>query len=293
MTASRPIPAADPIPARAGVGLKPEHYQTILDEAPDLGWFEIHAENYMEAGGPPHHFLGAIRDRYPISVHGVGLSIGTAGSLDLAHLARLKQVCERYQPGLVSEHLAWSTHEGHYLNDLLPVPLTRATLDKVCEHIALVQDTLERRILLENPSTYVRFSETDMAETDFLAEVAERTGCGLLLDVNNVFVQATNHDFAPDAYIDAFPLHAVGEIHVAGHAEDTDDDGAPLLIDAHGSPVCDPVWALLERVLKTTGRLPVLVEWDNDVPAFDRLHAEAKRAERLLSIGGQGRANAA
>lgn len=293
MKPSRPFAAADPIPACAGVGLKPEHYQEIVKLKPDIGWFELHAENYMEEGGPPHHYLTAIRANHPLSVHGVGLSIGSAGPLDFEHVARLKHVCDRYQPGLVSEHLAWSTHEGHYLNDLLPVPYTQEALNRVCAHVEIVQSILKRQILLENPSTYVRFAETDMSEIDFLSEVVGRTGCGLLLDVNNVFVQATNHGFDPHGYIDAFPLQSVQEIHLAGHADDADDDGAPLLIDAHGCPVADPVWRLFERVVAKAGRLPTMIEWDNDIPTFERLCEEATQANELLARGGLRRVDAA
>lgn len=294
MEAPPSFAVADPIPARAGVGLKPDHYQDILHGLPDLGWFEVHAENYMEAGGPPHHYLTALRERYPLSVHGVGLSIGSHGPLDFEHLARLKRVCDRYLPGLVSEHLAWSTHEGCYFNDLLPLPYTAETLDRVVEHIDIVQLTLKRQILIENPSTYIGFSDAHLSETEFLLEIVRRTGCGLLLDVNNVFVQAANHCFDPYDYIDAFPLRHVQEIHLAGHAEDRDDDGARLLIDAHGSPVADPVWQLFEHVIAKAGRRPVLIEWDNDIPSFERLFDEARLAERLLSMsGGRRRVDAA
>ncbi len=187
------------IPARAGVGLKGEHYRAILEQRPDVGFFEIHAENYMGAGGQPHAFLTSIREAYPISLHGVGLSIGSNGPLDKAHLARLAAVAERYEPGLFSEHLAWSTHEATYYNDLLPVPYDRETLDRVCDHVDEVQEALGRRMLLENPSTYVAFEQSTMSELDFLREIVRRTGCGLLLDVNNVYVSAVNHGTSPQA----------------------------------------------------------------------------------------------
>ena len=270
------------IPPRAGVGLKAEHYETILRSGPDIGWFEIHAENYMGEGGPPHHFLEAIRERYPISLHGVGLSIGSDGPLDKEHLQRLKTLNERYAPGLFSEHLAWSTHEGAYFNDLLPVPYTEETAIRVSEHVDQVQDALGRRMLLENPSTYVTFADSTMSEVRFLELVTEKSGCGLLLDVNNVFVSATNQGYSPEGYIDEFPLDLVGEIHLGGHAEDSDDQGDLLLIDAHDRPVIDPVWALYARVIEKCGRLPTLVEWDTDVPEWPILFAEAERAERIL-----------
>ncbi|MEJ2517577.1 MAG: DUF692 domain-containing protein [Methyloceanibacter sp.] len=271
-----------PVPPRGGVGLKPEHYRDILDGAPDIGWFEIHAENYMGAGGPPHAYLTAIRERYPISLHGVGLSIGGAGPLDADHLQRLRALADRYQPALFSEHLAWSSHETVYLNDLLPLPYTQDTLTCVCDHIDEVQNAMARRMLLENPSTYIAYAETTMREVDFLREVVRRTGCGLLLDVNNVFVQAANHGFGATDYLDDFPLEHVAEIHLGGHAEDADEDGSLLLIDDHGCAVPDPVWTLYRRVLARTGPVPTLIEWDNDVPTWSALFAEAKRADGLL-----------
>ena len=276
--------AFPPLPARAGVGLKADHIHTILDTAPDIGFFEVHAENYMGAGGAPHRQLAAIRERYPLSLHGVGLSIGADRPLDEGHLARLKALNDRYRPALFSEHLAWSSHGDTFFNDLLPVPYTNATLRRVVDHIDTVQETLGRRMLLENPSTYVAFAASTWTEVDFIAEIARRTGCGLLLDVNNVHVSATNHGFSATAYLDAFPLAAVEEIHLAGHASDTDDDGLPLLIDAHDRPVADPVWSLYTRVLERADPLPTLIEWDNDVPAFPALLAEARHADHLLDL---------
>jgi len=272
----------DQVPRRAGVGLKAEHYEEILMSRPDIGWFEIHAENYMGEGGPPHHFLDAIREHYPISLHGVGLSIGADAPLDKDHLNRLKILNERYQPGLFSEHLAWSTHDGVYVNDLLPVPYNEETVQRVSEHISEVQDTVGRRLLLENPSTYLTFADSTMSETRFLEQVAAKTDCGLLLDVNNVFVSATNQGYAPESYIDNFPLQLVGEVHLGGHAEDKDDQGASLLIDAHDRPVIDPVWDLYARVVALAGTLPTLIEWDTDVPAWPALFEEARRADHVL-----------
>jgi len=280
----RPAPprADTPIPARAGVGLKAQHYRTILDDAPDIGWFEVHPENYMGAGGPPHRYLSEIRDRYPLSLHGVGLSIGGDMPLDADHLARLRALADRYNPGLFSEHLAWSTHDEGYLNDLLPLPYTQETLDRVCEHVDQVQEAIGRRMLFENPSTYVRFAESDMSEVDFIAELARRTGCGLLLDVNNVYVQATNHGFSAEDYIDAFPIEAVGEIHLAGHARQTDDTGRPLLIDAHDREVDRIVWDLYARAIGRRGPVPTLIEWDANIPDWPVLHAEAMFAEAVM-----------
>ena len=270
------------VPPRAGVGLKSQHFEDILQTRPDIGFFEIHAENYMGQGGAPHHYLERIRALYPLSVHGVGLSIGGENPLNMEHLQRLKQVVERYQPGLFSEHLAWSSHDEAYLNDLLPVPYTKQTLDRVCDHIDQVQEVVGRQMLLENPSTYVRFGQDEMQEVDFLCQIATRTGCGLLLDVNNVQVSASNHNYCPLAYIDAFPLHHIGEIHMGGHAVDEDEAGHVLLIDDHGSAVADKVWQLYNRLIDLAGPRPTLIEWDNDVPEWSRLLRETKPAERKL-----------
>ena len=272
------------LPPRAGIGLKAAHIAPILETGADLGFVEIHAENYMGDGGRPHHDLARIADRYPISLHGVALSIGGAGPLDREHLKRLKTLIKRYQPASFSEHLAWSTHDDVYFNDLLPVPYNAESLDRVCDHIDEVQGYLGTRMLLENPSTYVAFEQSTMSEIDFLKEIVTRTGCGLLFDVNNVFVSATNNGYLPEEYIDAFPLEHVGEYHLGGHAPDTDDQGQPLLIDAHDREVADPVWALYERCLARTGPVGTLIEWDNDVPEWPVLAAEAARADRVLAV---------
>ncbi|SLN73252.1 hypothetical protein OCH7691_03578 [Oceanibacterium hippocampi] len=271
-----------PVPSRAGVGLKADHVDAILDTRPDVGWFEVHAENYMGAGGPPHRWLTAICRVYPLSVHGVGLSIGSAGSLDKAHLARLRALVRRYEPGLVSEHLAWSSHAGIHYNDLLPLPYSAETLDRVADHVDLLQETLARPVLIENPATYVAFEASDMSELDFLRALVARTGCGLLLDVNNVLVSATNGAFSAEDYLDSFPLEAVGELHLAGHARERDGRGAEILIDAHDRAVPDTVWTLYERTLGRSGPLPTLIEWDNDLPDWTTLLAEAGAAERRL-----------
>lgn len=271
------------LPARAGVGFKPQHFTGMMDGDQPLGFVEIHAENYMGAGGPPHAQLRALRERYALSVHGVGLSIGGAAPLDRAHLARLKVLCDRYQPESFSEHLAWSSHGEVFYNDLLPLPYTQETLTRIVEHIDVVQNVLGREMLLENPSTYVSFVDSTFAETEFLTEIARRSGCGLLLDVNNVFVSAKNNGTDPSSYLAAFPLVFVKEIHLGGYDEQNDDTGAPLLIDAHSSPVADPVWALYESVIARTGPLATLIEWDNDVPAWPQLAAEARAAEAILN----------
>lgn len=278
------------LPARAGLGLKSEHYAEIIGERPALGFFEVHAENYMGAGGPPHRYLEAIADLYPISLHGVGLSIGSAGPLDRAHLARLKALNERYRPASFSEHLAWSTHESAFLSDLLPLPYTNHTLARVSDHVDEVQQALGRKMLLENPSTYLLFEESTIGEIEFLAEVARRSGCGLLLDVNNVMVSAVNHRVDPYAYIDRFPLDLVGEIHLAGYDEAFDSAGDRVLIDAHGGKVLDDVIALYRHTLGRSGPQPTLVEWDNNIPGWQTLYAEAERVDQMLAAASARRA---
>ena len=270
------------LPAKPGVGYKPQHFAAIMSDPGPVGWLEIHAENYMGDGGRPLAQLRHLADRFPVSAHGVGLSIGGEGPLDRDHLLRLKELCGWLNPASFSEHLAWSTHDGAFLNDLLPVPYTAATLARVADHIDEVQEVLGRRMLLENPSTYIAFAETAMGEVEFLTEVARRTGCGLLLDVNNVYVSGTNQNYDPAGYLDAFPLHLVGEIHLGGHDEDRDDIGRRLLIDSHGAEVVDPVWALYARVIGAAGAMPTLIEWDNDVPDWPVLAAEAARAALVL-----------
>lgn len=272
------------LPCLPGVGYKPQHYSDILNNASPVGWLEIHAENYLGDGGRPLAQLHYLSERFPISVHGVGLSIGGEGPLDKDHLARLKHLCEWLQPASFSEHLAWSTHDSHFLNDLLPLPYTKNTLTRVADHIDQLQDALGRQILLENPSSYLAFAESTYEEPQFLKEIANRTGCGLLLDVNNVFVSSVNLQMDPHTYIGEFALDRVGEVHLGGHDEDHDDNGAPLLIDSHGREVADPVWALLDYTLRSSGPKPILIEWDNDVPEWSVLQAEASRAAKALEL---------
>jgi uncharacterized protein len=271
--------------ARAGVGLKAEHYKIILDEVPDIGFFEVHAENYMGAGGPPHRYLTEIRKNYPLSLHGVGLSIGADRPLDRGHLQRLSELIDRYEPGLFSEHLAWSTHDTAFFNDLLPVPYTRETLARVVEHIDDVQTTLRRQMLLENPSTYLAFAESSYSEIDFIGAIVRRTGCGLLLDVNNVYVASTNQQWDPVRYIDSYPLAHVQEIHLAGYTREADDKGRPLLIDTHDRPVDAIVWGLYEHAIELLGPIPTLIEWDAKLPPWPQLKAEADRAEAIMFAG--------
>jgi uncharacterized protein (UPF0276 family) len=275
--------AASPVlPSRAGIGLKPEHFRDVLAQTPELGFFEVHAENYMVAGGPFHYYLEKIRARYPLSIHGVGLSIGGQGPLDEDHLARLAALLERYQPESFSEHLAWSSHAGRFFNDLLPLPYTALSLAHVCAHIDHVQERLGRRMLLENPATYVQFAASTMAENEFISQVVCRTGCGLLLDVNNVHVASVNHGGNARDYILGLPLHAVDEIHLAGFTEAADSIGQPLLIDSHGAPVAQAVWALYAFTLGLTGPKPTLIERDNAIPELAVLLHEARQADAIM-----------
>jgi uncharacterized protein (UPF0276 family) len=274
---------AFPTAGLAGTSFKHEHLGTILADGPSAGFFEVHAENYMGAGGPPHRALERIRRDHPVSLHGVCMSIGGSQALDGAHLGRLRALVERYEPALVSEHLAWSTHGSTYFNDLLPLPYTDTTLARVCEHIDEVQEAIGRQILLENPSTYVAFASSTMGETDFIRAIARRTGCRLLLDVNNVFVSATNHRYAALDYLADFPLAEVGEIHLAGHAEQSDDEGALLLIDSHDGPVADAVWKLFQIVIMRCGPVPTLIEWDSKIPDWPVLRAEARAAQAIIN----------
>ena len=271
------------LPAAPGVGYKPQHFNDLRANPGPVTWLEVHAENYTGDGGRPHAQLRALRSDFAISVHGVGLSIGGEGPLDPEHLARLKHLMHWLEPASFSEHLAWSTHDDAFLDDLLPLPYTNTTLTRVAAHIDEVQTALGRQMLLENPSSYLAFAESTWSETDFLNELVRRTGCGLLLDVNNVFISATNLGYTTRGYLGAYPLHAVGEFHVGGHDMDEDDHGAPLLIDSHARPTADAVWDVLDYALQGTGPAPVLVEWDNDVPEWPDLRAEADRAAQSLA----------
>jgi uncharacterized protein (UPF0276 family) len=279
---------AHPVAGLAGTSLKHEHLSAILAEGKQEGFFEVHAENYMGAGGPPHDALTRIRRDHPVSLHGVCMSIGGPQPIDQIHLGRFKALVDRYEPALVSEHLAWSTHDNIFFNDLLPLPYTQTTLARVADHIDEVQAAIGRPILLENPSTYVVLTESTMTETDFIRELVRRTGCGLLLDVNNVFVSATNHGYSALAYLADFPLEHVGEIHLAGHAQQADDEGDLLLIDSHDGPVADAVWKLFDIVVGRRGPTPALVEWDSAIPEWPVLKAEAAAAQAILDRHAQG-----
>ncbi|WP_374377135.1 DUF692 domain-containing protein [Dongia sp.] len=272
-----------PIPASAGVGWRAAHYEALLAAENAPAWIEVHPENFMGAGGPSHRFLEAARARCPISFHGVGLSLGGVDRPSATHLQRLKELADRYEPASFSEHLAWSNHEGHYLNDLLPVPYTTESLIRFAGHVSEVQDVLKRRILIENPSLYLGFTNSQLTEPQFLSELVARTGCGLLLDVNNVHVSAHNCGYDASAYLEAFPLGQIGEIHLAGHACELDEMGAPVLIDTHGSHVTADVWQLFASVIERTGPVPTLIEWDQDIPSLAELVAEAARAQDIIN----------
>lgn len=275
------------LPPKAGVGLKPQHVAEIVATVPDLGFFEVHAENHMVAGGRFHRDLDAIGERYALSVHGVGLSIGGKAPLNTAHLARLKALLQRHPAASFSEHLAWSSHGLNHYNDLLPVAYTAASLQRVCDHIDQVQTALGRPMLLENPSSYLQWAGNEMSEAEFMTEALRRTGAGLLLDVNNVYVSCINHGLDPRATLRTLPLDRVGEIHLAGFAEDVDAAGERLLIDHHGEPVAAAVWALYEYALQALARpVATLIERDNNVPPWPLLLAEAQWAQdRLNQIG--------
>lgn len=266
-----------PLPSRAGIGLRAPHYREILATQPSIGWMEVHSENYFGAGGQPLHYLEAIRAHYPISLHGVGMSLGSADGIDRQHLQRLKQLIRRIEPAVVSEHLCWGAIGGRHLNDLLPLPCTEEALAVVCAHVEEVQDFLGRQILVENVSSYLQFSGSCMSEWDFVAGVAQRTGCGLVLDVNNIYVSAVNHGFDPQRYLRGIPPAVVQEIHLAGF-----DEGEFCLIDTHGKPVSDEVWVLYRNALARFGAVPTLIEWDTDLPQLDVLLGEAATADRYL-----------
>jgi uncharacterized protein len=269
--------AASPIPAQVGIGLRTPHYRELLDTLPPIGWFEVHSENYFGDGGQPLYFLERFRSHYPMSLHGVGLSLGSTDALNSTHLQKLKSLVDRFEPGLVSDHLCWSSVGGQFLNDLLPLPYTEEALNYVVTRIGEAQDYLRRQILVENVSSYLQYKHSTISEWEFLAEVARRAGCGILLDVNNIYVSAENHRFDPLTYIDAIPVASVQEIHLAGF-----DSNGDCLIDTHGKPVFDAVWPLYTHAIERLGATPTLIEWDTDIPALDVLLAEAWKARAIL-----------
>lgn len=271
-----------PIPAKAGIGLRFQHHQAVLESAPDVAFMEVHTENYM-GGGAPIRYLDAVRRDFPVSLHGIGLSLGSAEALDPVHLDRIRQVAERIEPALMSEHIAWSVSGGTYLADLLPLPMTDEALAVVCRHVDEMQSTLRRKILVENPSTYMQFRHSTIPEWEFMAAVAAHTGCGILCDINNIYVSAKNHGWDPLAYVAALPPAAIGEIHLAGHSVRELADGGLLRIDDHGSSVIGEVWSLYEEALRRFGPIPTLIEWDTNVPPLDVLVEEARHADALIS----------
>jgi uncharacterized protein (UPF0276 family) len=286
--------APHPLPGRTGIGLRAQHHEAVLATRPEVGWFEAHSENYFARGGSQLRVLGAVRERYPLSLHGVGLSLGGTDPLDVDHLAQLKRLVRDFEPALVSEHASWSSHAGIHYNDLLPLPYTEEALRNLVARVRQVQDVLGRRILVENVSSYLEFRASEMREPEFLAALVEESDCGLLLDVNNVYVSATNHGFDAYRYLELLPRRAVGEIHLAGHAR-VMRGGRELLIDDHGGPVCDAVWRLYAAALERFGDVPSLIEWDTELPPLPALVAEARRADacRASARGAGGHAVAA
>ncbi len=272
-----------PIPAAAGIGLRGPHHSQFLTDAPSVAWLEAHSENFFAADGIALGALERIRADYPLSLHGVGLSLGSAGPLRQEHLAKLGRLVERLEPGLVSEHLCWGAVGEYHLNDLLPVPYTEEALDHMAERITQAQDFLGRQILIENVSSYMEFKDSTIPEWEFLAAVSARSGCGILLDVNNIYVSANNHGFQATDYIDAIPADMVGEIHLAGHSTQVYDDRA-VLVDTHDAPVCDDVWALFEATLRRIGPRPTLIEWDSELPPLATLVAEARKAQDMMDM---------
>jgi uncharacterized protein (UPF0276 family) len=265
---------------RAGIGLRALHHEQVIAHRPPVAWFEAHSENYFARGGTQPRYLRAIREHYPVALHGVGLGIGSTDPLDEKHIAQLQRLVRDVDPLFVSEHLSWSSLGGRHTNDLLPLPYTAESLALVTRRVRELQERLERRILVENVSSYLEFADSEISEWDFLAELARSAGCGILLDVNNIFVNARNHGFDPLLYLDAMPAQSVEEIHLAGHSV-RDVGGRELRIDTHDSLVCDEVWALYAAALRRLGPVPTLIEWDVDVPAIDVLLAEARRADLI------------
>ncbi len=268
---------ANPIPASVGIGLRAPHYRELLDSLPPIGWFEVHSENYFGDGGQALYFLERFRSHYPLSLHGVGLSLGSTDPLNLGHLKKLKRLADRFEPGLISDHLCWSSVGGQFLNDLLPLPYTEEALSHVVTRVSEAQDYLRRQILVENVSSYLQYKHSTISEWEFLAEVARRAGCGILLDVNNIYVSAQNHEFDPNLFIDAIPADSVLEIHLAGF-----DSNGDCLIDTHAKPVFDAVWSLYTHTIERLGAKPTLIEWDTDIPVLDVLLGEAWKARTIL-----------
>jgi uncharacterized protein len=273
-----PTAPATPAPGIAGIGLRTPHYQEVLAQQPPLAFLEVHSENFFGEGGQPLRYIDRIREDYEISLHGVGMSLGSADALSKTHLQKLKTLVDRVEPRFVSEHLCWVGVNGRFLNDLLPVPYTSASLDLVVSHVDQLQQHLGRKIMVENVSSYLEFTDSDIAEWDFVNAVAKRSGCGVLLDVNNIYVNAKNHGFDPLTYLNAIDTMHVGEIHLAGF-----EDTGEILIDTHSAPVFVDVWLLYEHALKRFGSVPTLIEWDTDIPALEVLLSEAAKANRVAA----------
>jgi uncharacterized protein (UPF0276 family) len=270
-----------PIPAKAGIGLRAQHYREVLERRPAVAWLEVHSENYFGDGGAPLYYLERIRAHYLLSLHGVGLSLGSTDPLNIGHLNKLKMLIERFEPALVSEHLSWSSIGGRHLNDLLPLPYTEEALAHMVARVAEVQERLGRQILVENPSTYLQYEFSVIPEQEFISELARRSGCGILLDVNNLYVSAVNHGFDAQNYLRAIPPELVQEVHLAGFTVNRFADGE-ILIDTHSRAVAAEVWTLYRQALRRLGPVPTLIEWDTDIPPLDVLLEEAHRADILL-----------
>ena len=273
----------NPIPARAGIGLRAQHYTDVLSQRPDVGWFEVHSENYFGDGGRPLEYLQAIREHYPISLHGVGLSIGASDPISQSHLSKLKNLIQRFEPGLVSEHLSWGSLQGRHFNDLLPMPYTQEALQHMVSRVTQVQEYLQTRILIENVSSYLQYNCSTIPEWEFLVELAKKSGCGILLDINNVFVNSKNHSFDAVDFINAVPAQLVHEIHLAGHTVKSFEDGE-ILIDTHNQLVSEPVWALYQTAVQRFQQVPALIEWDADIPALEVLLDEARQADKIMQF---------
>jgi len=280
-TAHTVIRTPGPMPARAGIGLRAQHHDDLLRERPDIGWLEAHSENYFADGGAQIEYLMKLRELYPLSLHGVGLSLGSVDPLDREHLRRLRRLVNMTEPLLVSEHLSWGSVNGTYLNDLLPLPCTYEALRHMVARVDELQDSLGRQVLIENVSSYLEFTNAEMCEWEFLAQLAGESGCGLLLDVNNVYVSSRNHGFDPRVYLSHLPRRHIREIHLAGHSVNRHDD-IEVFIDTHSRPVCADVWDLYAYAIERFGRVPTLIEWDTDIPALGVLIAEARRADLNL-----------
>lgn len=270
-----------PIPASTGIGLRHPHYREVIDTTPEISWFEVHSENFFARGGMSLYILEKIRENYPLSLHGVGLSLGSTDALNKTHLKKLKDLINRFEPGLVSEHISWSSISGTFINDLLPLPYTHESLENLVKNINITQDFLGRQILIENPSTYLEFNSSELSEPEFISEVIEKSGCGLLLDVNNIYVSAVNNNFNPYTYLQNIPKGIVQEIHLAGHAEKELEDST-ILIDHHGDYIANEVWDLYKAAITRFGTTPTLIEWDTDIPALSVLKNEANKAQEIL-----------